>query len=134
VSRPLPRWLSTRAAWRRLARGLRAVVCAVLVLGLLPGAEEAVETVAHLVHDGHLPHSAAHAEVADTEDCGAADEHGCTPLDHHCGCCASAPALPPTGAPLDAPPWTPAPPTLRSAAERAPPVRGQEPGLRPPIA
>ena len=128
-------WLPIPAALqRRVARGLRLLLCALLVFGLFPGSEEVVETVVHLVHDGHLPHSDAHAEVAVTEDCGDSDEHGCTPLAHSCECCASLSALPPStfGAPLhfvlvDEE-------QARPHSERGPPNPGMKPFLRPPIA
>jgi len=123
-----------RATRRRAARALRWMLCALLVFGLVPGREEVVETLAHLVHDGHLPHSGAHEQVAATEGCDDADEHGCTPLSHHCACCASVSALPPLGA---------LPATLvahlagercRSLPQRGPPSDGVKPALRPPIA
>jgi hypothetical protein len=132
---PYPRWIPLRRSTRwRIARALKLVLCAVLVVGLLPGSEEVVETVAHLVHDGHLPHSEAHDEVAATEDCDGSAEHGCTPLAHHCECCASVSAIPGVG-----PTATPIGVTLRtekyrSPAERGPPNDGVEPFLPPPIA
>lgn len=111
------------------------VLCALLVFGLIPGSDELVETVIHLVHDGHLPHSEAHDEVAATEACDDSDEHGCTPLAHHCTCCASVSAV----APIPAPMGTLLRVTLRnekyrSRAERGPPNHGVKPFLRPPIA
>lgn len=76
---PLPRWLPLRRTMRRkAARVLKMMLCALLVFGLFPGSDELVETVVHLVHDGHLPHSETHDLVAATEDCGDSDEHGCT--------------------------------------------------------
>lgn len=110
------------------------VVCALLVVGLFPGSDEVVETIAHLVHDGHLPHSEQHDQVAATEDCDDSDEHGCTPLAHHCKCCASVSAVPPTG-PATAPLRVAAlDQKFRSPAERGPPSDGVKPFLPPPIA
>lgn len=66
----------------------------------MPGAEAAVETLAHLVHDGHGRYSEAHEETAATEDCAdACQEHGCTPLAHHCTCCMATAALAPRASP-----------------------------------
>ena len=132
----LPRWLLLRRSTRRrAARVARLIVCAFLVFGLTPGSEDVVGTLVHLLHDGHLPHSAAHREVAATEDCDTdCEEHGCTPLAHHCKCCPSGPALPVR---------TPSPERFvhhvgverfRSASERGPPRDGVKPTLRPPIA
>jgi len=110
-------------------------VCALLVLGLMPGAEEMVASAAHLLHDGHLPHSAAHDEVAAAEDCDSAcEEHGCTALAHHCNCCASTSALVPRAPAPDQPAWRAGPLTYRSSSERGPPHTGVKPFLRPPIA
>lgn len=109
-------------------------MCALLVFTLLPGGEEAIETVGHLLHDGHLPHSEVHEQIAAFEDCEDTDEHGCTALSHHCDCCASLAALPPMGThhdpllvhrPRD--PW-------RALHDRGPPDAGVKPFLRPPIA
>ncbi len=116
-----------------MARWMKLVLCAFLVFGLLPGSDEVVETIAHLVHDGHLPHSTAHDDVEASEDCDASDEHGCTPLAHHCQCCVSIAALPE---------WTqPGPPLVlaavrelsRSGSDRGPPSASVEPFFRPPI-
>lgn len=128
----LRRWLPIdRLSWRRASRILELVLCAVLVFGLFPGSAEVVETVAHVVHDGHLPHSEAHDDVAATEDCDAADEHGCTPLQHQCKCCSSASALPPTSALAYV---RRAERVLHvSISDRGPPHLGTKPGLPPPI-
>ena len=110
------------------------MVCALLVFRLFPGSEELVETAVHLFHDGHLPHSEQHEEVAATEDCGDSDEHGCTALAHHCKCCASVSAVPP-GGPSAYPLRVAAPSQrFRSPAERGPPNDGVKPFLPPPIA
>lgn len=108
------------------------MLCALLVFGLFPGSNEIVETVVHVIHDGHLPHSEAHDEVTASEDCDDSDEHGCTPLDHHCKCCASASAIPPRSAGLRL--GTIARRTeLRALSERGPPHDSVEPFLPPPI-
>ena len=130
----LPRWLRIRRSVRRRAdRVAKLLLCAFLVFGLLPGSEEVVETIAHLAHDGHLPHSDTHDEVAATEDCGDADEHGCTPLAHHCKCCPSISAEPARA-------MTPEALVLSACSEqglanndRGPPTAGVKPPLRPPI-
>lgn len=114
---------------------LRVLVCALLVFGLMPGAEELVESAAHLLHDGHLPHSEAHDEVAATEDCDSdCKEHGCTPLAHHCKCCASASAVPPRNMSPDRPVRAARTEKYASISERGPPNAGVKPFLRPPIA
>lgn len=63
--------------FRRLARTLLLTLA---VLGLIPGMNEAVEQLAELVGHGHLAHT-----VPDEHD-PLADEHGCTPVQHHCPC------------------------------------------------
>jgi hypothetical protein len=115
----------------RLRRVLRVVLCAAALLGLVPGGEEAVEALVHVVHDGHLPHSATHDEAAEDERC-RDGEHRCTPFDHHCGCCASAAALP-TAAPVAAVRRVPASEVARAPQDRGPPRSGVKPSLRPPI-
>lgn len=111
------------------------LVCALLVVGLMPGAEEIVESAAHLLHDGHLPHSEAHADVAATEDCDRdCEEHGCTPLAHHCKCCAVASALAPRAPSPERFLRGLGPEKYRSTSERGPPNAGIKPFLRPPIA
>lgn len=132
---PLPRWLPVRRTMRRKAvRVLKMMLCALLVFGLFPGGDELVETVVHLVHDGHLPHSETHDLVAATEDCGDSDEHGCTALAHHCHCCVSISALPPRLPVLDAHYFPPDREKYRSPQERGPPNAGVKPFLPPPIA
>lgn len=131
----LHRWVpSPRTARRKAARALKLMMCALLAFGLFPGSDELVETVVHLVHDGHLPHSEAHDLVAASEDCGGSDEHGCTPLAHHCHCCASLAAVPPRQPDFDVHVFRPAREKYRSIQERGPPNTGVEPFLRPPIA
>lgn len=132
---PRRHWLPVRRSARwRAPRLLRLVMSALLVLGLFPGGDELVETVAHLLHDGHLPHSDTHERVAATEDCGGSDEHGCTPLAHHCGCCLSLVALPPALPDLLPSPLQASRDPYRSPHERGPPNAGVKPFLPPPIA
>lgn len=83
------------SAMPSLRRVLRALLVGLVVLGLFPGTSELVETVEHLLHDGHAPHSAAHEQVARTEARHGSAEHGCSPLAHHCQCHASQIATPP---------------------------------------
>ncbi|MEQ1567733.1 MAG: hypothetical protein ABMA64_18980 [Myxococcota bacterium] len=130
----LPCWVRIRRSTRRrLARVANLLLCALLVFGLLPGSDEVVETIAHLVHDGHLPHSDTHEEVAATEDCGDADEHGCTPLDHHCKCCPSISAVPSHGARPEALVLSACSEQGLANNDRGPPTAGVKPPLRPPI-
>jgi len=63
-----------------------------VALLLMPGWIELAETIEHLMHDGHLPHSEAHAD-SDDEVAHEGDEHGCTQMVHHCQCHTSSPAL-----------------------------------------
>ncbi len=62
---------------RRLFRTLFLLVG---VLGLVPGANGALEQLVERIAHGHAAHS-----VAGEHDALAA-EHGCTPLQHHCPC------------------------------------------------
>lgn len=116
-----------------LRRRVRALLLSLVLFGLLPGAAELLAVVEHLVHDGHLPRSAAHleafAEGAEHHD---AAERGCSPLSHRCSCHPSQ-AL--------APPPEPVTPIARAGAGRrllassaqAPRPPGVAPPLRPPI-
>ncbi|MCB9777686.1 MAG: hypothetical protein H6742_03905 [Alphaproteobacteria bacterium] len=72
----------------RLRLLLRKLLTLLLAVSLLPGLAEVVENVEHLLHDGHLPHSEQHESVkhAESHDDGLDEEHGCTPMLHHCGC------------------------------------------------
>lgn len=126
--------LPSRAFRRRLSRLMRAWMCALLVFGLLPATDELVESVVHLAHDGHLPHSDEHEQSAADEVCGESDEHGCSPLAHQCDCCTSLAALPPAApapATSDAPMATE---VHRTTRDRGPPSDGVKPFLPPPIA
>jgi len=75
----------------RLRLLLRKLMTLLLAATLLPGLSEIAETIEHMLHDGHMPHSAQHEQEQITEDHhdGLDDEHGCTPMAHHCGCHAS---------------------------------------------
>ncbi len=124
-------------AWRstgRFMRVLRAVLLLVATLGMTPAATEVIEAVEHVLHDGHLPHGETHDETTAEADHGKADEHGCSPTQHHCPCCASLAANLPSPPVLpDPPPFPVAERTLRPHDDalwlRGPPL----PPLRPPI-
>lgn len=62
---------------RRLSRNLLVLLA---ILGLLPGAGGLVEHVVELLAHGHAAHS------VEGEHDPLADEHGCTPVQHHCPC------------------------------------------------
>ena len=62
---------------RRLARFL---VLLVAVLGLMPGVDELAEQVGELIEHHHL----AHSVPGEADPLG--EEHGCTPVEHHCRC------------------------------------------------
>lgn len=107
-------WDPLRALRRRSSAVLRWLAMVLVIAGLLPGAHELLEVVEHVLHDGHLPHSAAHAAVAAEEDhpddaCGdGCGEHGCTPTQHLCPCCPSlAAAMAPQWPPLPVAPGAP---------------------------
>lgn len=74
---------------------LRKLLAMMLAVSLLPGLVELAESVEHMLHDGHLPHSEQHELVEATEGHaqGDSDEHGCTPMTHNCGCHVSSPAV-----------------------------------------
>lgn len=84
----------------RVRHLLRQLLTLLLVLSLVPGLGELVESAEHLLHDGHLPHSESHelAGVEESHPVEAAPEHGCTPMSHTCGCHVSTPATLPTAA------------------------------------
>jgi hypothetical protein len=69
---------------RRLLK--RPLLAALLALTILPGWPELLENVEHLLHDGHLAHSAQHDDVAANEGHDDVDEHGCSPMAHQCPC------------------------------------------------
>ncbi len=72
----------------------RRLVGLLLVALLLPGWNELLESVGHLLNDGHMPHSTQH-ELASGDETHRdhTDEHGCTAMAHNCGCHFSAPGV-----------------------------------------
>jgi len=107
---------------------LRLALVLLLVHGMVPALGETAEAVVHFVETGHLAHTAA--DQGDLGDQGG--EHGCSPTEHRCTCCAAqpvvlanagravpAPVAVATGAGASALPW---------------PSRALEPPFRPPIA
>ena len=72
---------------------MRLLLVLVLVHGLVPDLAEAGEAVVHYVRTGHVAHTAA--DRGDLGDQGA--EHGCGTTKHRCACCATTPALAPSG-------------------------------------
>lgn len=81
----------------RFCRALRVLVTAAVVSGLLPGTHALLESIEHLLHDGHLPSGAALAVDAGREHDGPDAEHGCTPLAHQWGCHVSLTGVLPDG-------------------------------------
>ncbi|MCY1017882.1 hypothetical protein [Pyxidicoccus sp. MSG2] len=69
---------------------LRLLLVIVLLHGLVPSLGEAVEFVVHYATSGHLAHFEPGEKDLDTGN----KEHGCGPVAHHCGCCASQSVLP----------------------------------------
>lgn len=107
---------------------MRVIVALLLVFAVTPGMTEVVETAAHVVGHGDLPHH----DDAESDPLGC-DEHSCTPLFHACGCHApmSAQIIFATGhaaAPADMTSTRLLP--AMTVAGRA----GEPPPLRPPIA
>lgn len=102
-----------------------------IALAMLPGWPMVLESLEHLVHDGHMPHSEQH-DVADASEHHAdgEDEHACTPTAHHCGCHYSVSVI--LG---DAVPIKPSPHARFVAPRDAehPPTRALAPPTRPPI-
>lgn len=123
----------------KLRQILRQLLALVLMLSLLPGLVELVENVEHLLHDGHLAHGAQHDQErsadkhADGHDQGLDDEHGCTPMAHHCGCHSSAPAMLADAAP-DLDRAVVHEERRLSGADQTPISRANAPPTRPPIA
>ena len=119
----------------RLRQILRQLLAVGLMVSLLPGLVELVENIEHLLHDGHLPHSAQHEQEqsAESHDDGLDAEHGCTPMAHHCGCHTSSPALLANAAPELGRAIDPAERRLVGTDE-TPTSRANAPPTRPPIA
>lgn len=103
----------------------------VLILSILPGWPELLENVEHLLHDGHLAHSAQHDEAADEGHDDVA-EHGCTPMAHHCGCHTSVLAVLQDPTVSESGKWT-VPDTRGFWTEWSPLTRAIPPPTRPPI-
>ena len=99
---------------------------------MTPLSQELVEAAEHLVHDGHLPHSEAHLED-EAEEAHEGDEHGCTPVQHRCGCCASMPGILDVPLHLDRPVGLTDAPLQIELAPRTWSTRSQAPPTRPPI-
>ncbi len=118
-----------------LRRILRQILVIALMLSLFPGVVELLENAEHLLHDGHLPHSSQHelARSSEAPHRDLEDEHGCTPLAHHCSCHSSAPVVIGHARPRIAarPALTP---RLVFGAPLAPPSRANAPPTPPPIA
>lgn len=57
-----------------------------VIFGLIPEFGEAVEQVIHFSVEGSFGHSVGAETAADSE-------HGCSPTDHHCGCCTNLPVM-----------------------------------------
>jgi len=117
----------------RLRKVLRAVLCALVVLGLLPGAPGVIEAAAHFVDDGHLPGAVAH-EASD-DGCGAGcTDDGCTPLCSDCVCCAHVTGLPERPRVADVDRSVAIDTRVGARHDTGPPRFGVKPGLFPPIA
>ena len=71
---------------------LRWLLLLLVVNSFVPEAHEAVELVTHYLSTGHI----AHATAGEHDLPGS--EHTCSPLAHHCGCCASQYVVPATEA------------------------------------
>ena len=103
-----------------LVRLARRLLLLVAVLGLMPGFDAAMEALVELADHGHAAHSVP------GEPDPLAEEHGCTPVEHHCPCHAAEPVLlgragqlaarPPEGLALHLDPRPP----RRAPARRAP--------------
>lgn len=68
---------------------MRSLLVIALLMGIVPDAVETVEAGVHLIVSGHV----AHWEPGETDLGDVGSEHGCGPLDHHCACCITQPAL-----------------------------------------
>ena len=113
---------------------MRFVVALALLFAVTPGMTEVVESVAHAVGHGDLPHH-EEAEVIAGGEHGegmGGDEHTCTPLFHACGCHAAMSAQTTKTSTQSHPAGDASPsvlPPLVSAVGR----HGEPPPLRPPI-
>ena len=114
----------------------RRLLALVVVLCMLPGLPSLLETVEHLLHDGHLPHSELHEQLADGEHAHDGDEeheHGCTTLSHRCGCHSSMPCVLSDDDDLDHELANGAEHALSAARLHALSNRSTAPPTRPPI-
>lgn len=111
---------------------LGGLLVALLILGSSPGVEPIVASVADRVHDVVVGWSDADGATAAVDDCD--DGHGCTPLAHHCPCCASVSALPPRAALPERRVVVVEDETYPRPTDRGPPRGVAKPDLRPPIA
>jgi hypothetical protein len=68
---------------------MRALLVTAVLMGLVPGLGEVVESAVHLAATGHLPHSAGETDLGDQ-----GPEHSCGVTLHSCGCCAGQPVVP----------------------------------------
>ena len=106
---------------------VKALVVIALIHGLVPAFGELVEATVHYATTGHLAHSGA--DEGDLGDQGT--EHGCSPTDHRCACCAAQAVVTPPARTGIAVTWRQvrwSPSTL----ERMP-SRSLDPPYRPPI-
>ena len=117
---------------------LRRLLLFVLVVSLLPGVTELPENLEHLLHDGHLAHSALHDDHGEEEH---ADEHasleaehGCTPLTHHCGCHSSIAVVLPEDTQAHEPRFVVLTSRVHPALDRQRVDRANAPPLPPPLA
>ncbi len=107
---------------------MRLLLVLFLIHGMVPALGEVAEAAVHYVVAGHLAHTGA--DHGDLGDQGA--EHGCSPTEHHCTCCAAQAIVATSpGAFTVAPPRAEVP----AFADPGRPVsRPLEPPFRPPIA
>ena len=108
----------------------------VLVLSLSPGLTELLENLEHILHDGHLAHSALHDEHEDEDEVHAAieAEHGCTPMSHNCGCHISVPIILVDATHGDPPRRGLLAPTFNPTRASGPLTRANAPPVPPPTA
>jgi hypothetical protein len=119
----------------RLRLLLRKLLTLFLVVSLLPGLAEIVESLEHLLHDGHMPHSEQHEseKYAEYHDQGLDEEHGCTPMSHNCGCHTSVLGILADGS-MTHPRRVPTTERWPSGTESTPLSRANAPPTPPPIA
>jgi hypothetical protein len=113
---------------------LRQLLMFVLVLSLSPVMPELIENIEHIVHDGHLAHFAHHDEGEDEVHAAIEAEHGCTPMNHNCGCHVSVPIILTDTPVVDPPQLSYLPTTLNAARSSGPLTRANAPPVPPPTA